>query len=112
MEVTTHVFGEAVILSIDGDMDAATSPLLAQKVNALLAEGKAKLVVDLSNVLFMDSSGLATLVLVHKRTRSARGEIRVCGLQEPVQELFDMTQIDRMLAVFPDAVTASAGWAN
>ena len=112
MEVTSQAFGETVILSVDGGMDAGMSSLLAQKVHALLAEGKAKLVLDLSNVPFMDSSGLATLVLLHKQTKSALGEFRICSLQGTVQELFDVTQIDRTLSVFPDVVTASAGWAN
>ncbi len=112
MEIQLNDAVVATVLQISGDIDASSSTKLAQAVNELLGQGKVKLVVDLSGVAFMDSSGIASLVLLYKRSKSALGDLRVCGLQDGVQALFDMTRLNRLLDVFPDATAAMADWSR
>lgn len=80
--------------------------------DAFLAElltlsGKTRrLVLDLSRVAFIDSSGLGKIVTALRTIRDSGGEMRICGVQAPVQILFAMVRLEEIVGIDPDAETA------
>lgn len=68
--------------------------------------------IDLSDVAFMDSSGLATLVQLFKRVRICEGDVRLCGLQPKVQRVFELIRLDRVFDSFPGRDEAVASFAG
>lgn len=110
MPVEIHSLDSVTVLSITGDVDAASSVELAPVFTELLQEGRRRFVIDLSGVPFMDSSGLAFLVMASNRVRSASGSLRLCGVQEQLQGVLELTRLDRMFDIFPDAAAATSGW--
>lgn len=84
------------VLAVGGEVDLAT---VERFRNALLeAQGSPRVVVDLSAVTFMDSSGLNALVAAYHRV-PAGGELRVTGLRTNVRKVFEITGL---LALFGD----------
>lgn len=79
----------------------------AFKENAikLIEEGHARLIVDMTAITFIDSSGLGALVSVLKRVGN-RGEIVVCGLSSSLKQMFAITRMDRVFAGYPDRPAA------
>jgi anti-sigma B factor antagonist len=94
------------LLVVEGEIDIATSPRLVAALNEVAAESVQSLVVDLSAVDFMDSTGLALLVRAHRRMhRSGRGFAVVCP-DGPVRRIFEITDMVGTLQVSPTRETA------
>jgi anti-sigma B factor antagonist len=71
----------------------------------LIEAGHARLIVDMSAITFIDSSGLGALVSILKRVGN-RGEIVVCGLSSALKQMFSITRMDRVFAAYPDRAAA------
>ncbi|KFF94946.1 STAS domain-containing protein [Streptomyces europaeiscabiei] len=69
--------GEWAVLHVSGEMDLVTSPLLRQRVHEAVADGRRSLVLDLSGVVFCDSTGVGVLVATRRLMRSCRGRLRL-----------------------------------
>jgi len=95
--ITQEDQGEWVVLKLSGEIDMATGPQLRQKIVQRVQDGQANLIVDLSEVDFIDSTGLGVLIGGLKRTRSHGGDLRCVGLTEPLKEMFKLTGLDTVL---------------
>lgn len=82
-------------------LDAAVAPHLKSKLAMLIeVEGEKYLVVDLSQVQAIDSSGIGALLLAHRNTLAHDGFAAIIGVNEPVYDLLKMTQLDKQLYIF------------
>ncbi len=76
-KVTGTEHGDWAVLRVSGELDLITSPVLRQRVHDAVAEGHHRLVVDLSDVFFCDSSGVGVLVAARRLIRSCQGRLRL-----------------------------------
>jgi anti-sigma B factor antagonist len=79
-------------------VDARVAVDLKSKLKELINEGKTKIVLDLSEVDFIDSSGLGALVTTLKRVRP-EGDIRLSGVRDRVKSLLELTRLDNFFEV-------------
>jgi len=85
---------------------------LQQTVDALIAEGRTRLVIDLTKTDFMDSTGVGLLVQGAERLRAADGDARLAGMQTRVKNLFVMTRLlGRMFDDYPTVEAALQSFA-
>ena len=89
----------ALVISVDGQLIVANRQELKQMVVKALEEGDARFVVDFSTTGYIDSSGLGVLVSVSKKIREAGGELRLCGLNEDLRMLFELTKLDTLFSI-------------
>jgi anti-sigma B factor antagonist len=75
-----------------------------------MARGQARLVVDLSDVVLVDSSGLAALVGGMKQARQGGGDLMLAGLQATVRIIFELTRLDRAFDIANDRDAAIAAF--
>ena len=75
--VTGDEQGEWAVLHVSGELDLVTSPMLRQRVHDVVAEGRHSLVLDLSEVVFCDSSGVGVLIATRRLLRSCQGRLRL-----------------------------------
>lgn len=94
---------DAVVLRPDGEIDLARSPELRLRLRQEVDAKPSRLVVDLSRVSYMDSSGVATLVEALTRARNANCRLVLAGLQPRVRSIFAISRLD---TVFTIAATA------
>ncbi|MDG9704569.1 STAS domain-containing protein [Streptomyces sp. DH37] len=87
--------GEWAVLRVSGELDLVTSPVVRQHVHDAVAEGRRSLVLDLSQVLFCDSSGVGVLIASRRLMRSCAGRLR---LILPAQGAVDGSHVNRVLA--------------
>ncbi|WP_043673783.1 STAS domain-containing protein [Streptomyces xylophagus] len=101
------------VLLVSGELDLVTSPVLRQRVHDVVADGHHSLVVDLSEVLFCDSSGVGVLIAARRLIRSCQGHLR---LILPAQGAVDGSHVNRVLGalgvrrlfdVYPDVMAAT-----
>ncbi len=94
------------LLSVEGELDIATAPRMIAALNEALADMAAPLVVDLSEVVFMDSTGLALLMNARRRVvRLGQGFAIVCP-GGPISRVFEIADMVESLRVCPDRETA------
>ncbi len=89
-----------------GEIDMATAPRFRQRLLAAISAGAQDVVIDLSGVDFIDSTGLGVLMGAAKRVRSAEGDIRLVMVGSRLADLIELTRLDRVLDVF-DSVSAA-----
>jgi anti-sigma B factor antagonist len=106
MEMRVRDEGGATVVGILGELDAASSPVLSQRLDELLGEGRRRLVIDLQGVPFIDSSGLSTLVRVFKHVRSGGGSLGLAAMQPAVRRVFELTRLDRSFDIHADVADA------
>jgi anti-sigma B factor antagonist len=78
-------------LLLIGEMDFVTAPTLEARVVALCAAGACEILLDLTELSFIDSRGLMAILLSRKRCESRRCELSMTRGQDPVQRLFELT---------------------
>jgi anti-sigma B factor antagonist len=96
---------------LDKRMDARSAPEFKEKVGALIKAGNRWIALDLSEVDFIDSSGLGALVSILKQL-GGQGEITIGGVRETVASLFKLTRLDKVFQMYADprmAVNAVSG---
>ena len=100
----------AWIVRFDGDLGGQDDKELRKLFVMLVADQKANVVADMSNVTFLDSTILGTLVWGMKNLREAGGDFRMIGLHDFVKRLFNITQLDRAFRVFDTESEAAASY--
>jgi anti-sigma B factor antagonist len=93
----TEVDGVPVV-SVSGEVDVATAPILRDRLKELTAEGASTVVIDLHEMTFLDSTGLGVLVGALKRCREGGGDLRLVAAQPRILKLLDITGL---MGVFP-----------
>ena len=88
-------------LGIRGRLNPVTAPATKARIQELVEKGQVELVCDLTEVSFLDSSGLSALVSGLKATRERGGFLKLAGLKEQVARIFKLTMLDRVFELFP-----------
>ena len=85
----------------EGRLNMVSAPLLREAVAEAIAAGRPRIVVDLSAIEFMDSSGLGALVGCLKTARQAGGDLRISAPSEQVVMVLQLSNLDRILTSYP-----------
>lgn len=92
--------GNVAVVRPAGRIDRLAAPVLEAELQAVVAGGAHRLVVDLGGVDFIDSSGIGALINGLRASRMAGGDLRVAQLDERAGELFRLTSLDRVLRIY------------
>src|SRR6056297_1499921 len=84
------------IVRISGDIDAYHSPKLKEKMEELIKSDSKILILEFSEVPYIDSAGLGTLVSVLRETRNYQKELKIVGLRKNIKRIFEMTRLDNI----------------
>lgn len=98
--------GPVEILRYKGSLDAAAAGPLRKQVKDIIAAGRARLLFDLSEVPFTDSSGLSVLVTALNAARAAGGDVALLGLTKDVRSIVELTRLHRVFAIHEDEAAA------
>ena len=99
--IVTSGIGDRVEIQLAGDLDVATAPLVAEHLQAAFATDAAELVIDATELEFVDSSGLGLLLTVHKRSAAEGKGFSLRGVRPQLLLLLQVTGLSdvSMLAV-------------
>lgn len=101
MQVNTEQRDGATIVRPDADIDLSTSSILRTSLQAAHESAADKLVIDLSSVQYMDSSGVATLVECLQMSRRSGTTLLLCELHERVLSVFQIARLDGVFDIVP-----------
>ena len=98
--VESEANGSVTTLAVSGDVDIETSPRLRGRIEEVLAPGR-HLIIDLSGVHFMDSTGLGVLVAGLNRAKQVGASLSLVCDGVRVLKLFEMTGLNETFAIHP-----------
>jgi len=94
--------GIAVVSVKASRLDANIAPGLKIAISDIIDSGTSRIMLDLGEVQFMDSSGLGAVISSFKLT-GHKGEFVICNMHEAVREIFTLTHMDRLFEIYPNA---------
>src|SRR5438132_14347088 len=92
----------ANVLAIEGDIDLHISPAVTEALNAMIKKKPERIVIDLSRATYIDSAGVAALILAMQEVDAYGGKFFLSGLQETLRSIFETSRLDRIFRIFPD----------
>ncbi|MHC4070507.1 MAG: STAS domain-containing protein [Planctomycetota bacterium] len=99
MEIEVSESRDVWILSFQGNLDTNTSPDAESEINGLIDGGAQKLLVNFENLHYISSAGLRVLLATAKKLKASGGDLRICCLNQTVQEVFDISGFATILSV-------------
>jgi len=97
---------EHLVLAVRGELDLESSPPFRQRLAELTGHGQPPLLIDLSDLRFVDSSGLGALLATVRLPEERRPRIVVTATDHPVRRLLRTTRMDALLQVYPSVEAA------
>lgn len=105
MTITERTAGTSIVLEPEGDIDLSRSPQLQAKLAEVLDRKPRRIVVDLSKVPYMDSSGVATLVQGLQHCQRAGCELVIGALHPKVRSIFEIAKLTEIFRIVDDVET-------
>ncbi len=100
MELTREKVGDITVVTLQGEhLDAGNTKDFKQDVAATV-EPNAKVVLDLHQVEFVDSSGCGAILSYLRQLKSAGGDLKLCAVTKPVRSLFELVRMHRVFDIF------------
>jgi anti-sigma B factor antagonist len=101
LEIASAHKGDACLVTLSGEVDVYTAPALRERLVEDIEGGCPMVVIDMSGVDFIDSSGLGVLVSALKRVSEAGITMRIVCDSEPVLKIFRITGLDKVFDLVP-----------
>lgn len=106
--VTSRADGDRTVVEVTGEIDVYTAPALREELTHLIDAEHTDLVVDLTAVSFMDSTGLGVLVGALKKIRTLGGDLRLVINQEKILKVFKITALTQVFTIHESLAAALA----
>ena len=100
--------GQVYRIAPQGRLDAVTVPALEAAIDEQLAARHFRLIIDLSEVGYMSSSGLRTLLRARRQAQAGGGDVVLCAMNARVTEVFEMIGFNNLFRIFATAAEAAA----
>ena len=111
MEIKCREEGNNVlVVDVIGDLDARSAADLKLTLNEKIEKGHIWVLVNLSEVPYMDSAGLGVLVSGLKNANRQNGDLKLWGLQPDVRNIFELTRLNKVFQIFEDEESALASF--
>ncbi|OIP84014.1 MAG: anti-anti-sigma factor [Rhodobacterales bacterium CG2_30_65_12] len=112
MDLATEDIGALRIITVSAArIDAAVAIQFKDAMRTITDDGPPRVVLDLSRVSFLDSSGLGAVVAAMKQVGPGR-RLELAGLTPTVEKVFHLTRMDTVFTIHPDVATVTARLAN
>ncbi len=100
VSVTSRQVGDRTVIEVKGEIDVYTAPALREEITSLVDAEHTDIVVDLSQVSFMDSTGLGVLVGALKKVRTLGGDLALVINEEKILKVFRITALTQVFTIY------------
>ena len=89
------------VLPLEGEIDLHVSPRVERSLSSIIAKRPEHVVVELSGVTFIDSSGLAALINARQDVKEYGGKLTLAGINKNVRSIFETARLDQFFLIDP-----------
>ena len=100
MEISKKKEDGVVIISVNGRLDAVSSPDFDLELGKLLDDGEASLVFDLNELDYISSAGLRSFLMITKKLKATSGKIALASLKDIVKQVFEVSGFNQIIPIF------------
>src|SRR5512147_2397811 len=111
LSLAARTVSEHTVLEVGGEIDVYTAEKLRGRLRDIVNSGEKHVVVDLTKVEFLDSTGLGVLVGAHRRLRARDGSLDLVCPHERLLKVFRITGLDSVFAIHASVEDATSGGA-
>lgn len=97
---------EPNIISLEGEIDLHESPNVREALRPLIEQKVPRIYVDMTQVGYIDSSGLAVLIDAMQRIANYGGKFGLIGIRPAVRTVLEIARLDQVFRVYPDRASA------
>jgi len=101
VEIAEHQAGDVTILEIKGRIDSNAAGAFGDRLTGLIKAGRARLVVDLKQIIYISSAGFRALLVAGQLAEETNGTLALCALSAEVQRLFDLGSFTDLFVIYP-----------
>jgi anti-sigma B factor antagonist len=98
----------STVISVEGELHVSTAPEFSHALNSAIAGGRTAVVLDMTGVAFIDSTGLSVLLNALRRVTRRGGRLAIACANPTVLRLFEITRLDSTFDIEPDVEAALA----
>ena len=109
MEISVREAGEFNVVELNGNFDTRTAIDVQSELTRLIEKGNKRLLINMEKVEYISSSGLRVLLFTAKQLLAAAGDLRLCRLNDTVQEIFTISGFNKILNVYGTEEEALTG---
>ncbi|WP_295443389.1 STAS domain-containing protein [uncultured Thiodictyon sp.] len=106
MTIDETISDDRTIVALSGRLEATTAPQAEQRLLALATAPAGNLILDLSGLDYISSAGLRVILMVAKRAKAAQGQFVLCGMNEQIRTIFEVSGFLTILRVVEDCTDA------
>jgi len=107
MEVTSRQFKHCDLVAVKGRVDSATAPKFGEALDAIAAENRYKIVLDMTELEYMSSAGFRALIASQRNCkRYNRGEVVMACVPANINSALELAGFTTLFRIFPDVTTA------
>ncbi len=100
IETSLRHHDDVPVLDVTGEIDIYTTPQFKDAVSAAIDEGKPSIVINMTQVSYMDSSGFGTLLSATKRLRPVEGGLYLTGCNEAISRMLQITRLNTIFGIY------------
>lgn len=100
MEINTKKKDNVLVISLKGRLDAVTAPDFDKKLESLLSEGENVLIINFSELEYISSAGLRSILVSAKQLKANGGRMLLAELMGPVKEVFEISGFYSIFQIF------------
>jgi anti-sigma B factor antagonist len=111
--VVEKIINDLMVLDVRGQITLGEeTSVLREKTKSLMADGHTRIIVDLAEVNYIDSAGLATLVSLYTSARRQGGDVKLLRLTNRVRGLLQITRLSTVFEIYDDLEAAQKSFVN
>jgi anti-sigma B factor antagonist len=99
MDVTTKLNGDSLLVKVSGAVDTSAAEILRAELNKIAAQKPKKVIMDLSLVPTMGSSGIGKILMFFKGLDGAKAKFEIKGIHENLYNIFKAVKLDKLFPV-------------
>lgn len=100
MEITERKMDNVTVIGIAGRLDTTNYSILEKKLMDMIANQQDRIIVECSKMDYVSSSGLRILLMALKKITQSRGKFVLCGLQENIREIFEISGFTNIFEIY------------
>lgn len=89
----------SITVTLNGELNTLAAQQFAKDVEPLMVETGKEIIMDFTNLSFISSAGMRTLLLLNKNTIAKNGKIVIVGMSEDIKQIFALTGFDQMFEI-------------
>lgn len=99
MQIATYNKNNIFIINLIGEVDLYNTSKIKETVNAAVSSGYKKIIVNMNEVTYIDSTGIGTLISIRQILADISGELRLINIKDSVKKIFELTKLDYLFKI-------------